>query len=675
MHTLLNVVTCGALSVALVFPSALCASPGDGRAESPPWVISNGRPDAGLYMPREVQQAYAKGTRSPDGRPGPNYWQNHAEHRIRINVSPPSRRVQGEQEIVYTNHSPGPLEKLVFRLYMDAHHPQAMREKPIDAKVLTPGITVEDVQLDGKPVAWNNPGDPLAAENTLGSTTHSLTLGAPIPPKGSLRIRMRWHYDLVADKGWKEGAIDETGYFLAYFFLRITNYSDYGGWDYMPFTLGREFNNDFADFQVEVDAPRDFVVWATGTLQNPAQVLQPEVHRRLEASFTSDEMITLAQAADVKAGKVTARGERLVWKWQARHVPDFAIALSNHYRWEAASIVVDPASGRRASVQAAYPDSATDFKSMVRTAQQTLQFASTAYPGVPHPYPKTTIVFGSADEEYPMMVNDGSNVGSAFAATLPQNAYTGFVAAHELLHSWFPFYMGINEKRYPFMDEGWTTTFEYLRNREVLGVTIADALFKAFRAAPLALPLSGVDLPIITPHDSLFGQSIAFGFNQYGKAALGYLALRDLMGDAAFRTALHTFMARWNGKRPLPWDMFNSFNDAGAGNYDWFFRNWFFSYNYMDLAVEAVRRKGSVQTVAVRNPGGMAIPFDLVLTYADGSNERVHRTPAAWQADGRRTEVRIAGGKALRAVTLDTGIFVDANPADNAWKAVAAAQR
>ncbi len=64
-----------------------------------------------------------------------------------------------------------------------------------------------------------------------------------------------------------------------------------------------------------------------------------------------------------------------------------------------------------------------------------------------------------------------------------------------------------------------------------------------------------------------------------------------------------------------------------------------------------------------------------MLTYADGSNERVHRTPAAWQADGRRTEVRIAGGKALRAVTLDTGIFVDANPADNAWKAVAAAQR
>jgi hypothetical protein len=50
---------------------------------------------------------------------------------------------------------------------------------------------------------------------------------------------------------------------------------------------------------------------------------------------------TLAEAADVKAGKVTARGERLVWKWQAAQVPDFAVALSNHYRWDAASTVVD----------------------------------------------------------------------------------------------------------------------------------------------------------------------------------------------------------------------------------------------------------------------------------------------------------------------------------------------
>lgn len=669
MRTVLNVVACGALLAALVVPSGLVASPPDGQASSPPWVIANGQPDAGLYVPRDVQKAYAKGTRSPDGRPGRNYWQNQAEHRIRISLSPPNRRVQGEQDIVYTNNSPDPLSMLVFRLYMDTHRAEAMREKTVDAGFMTDGITVEEFSVDGKAIAWNDPANPLRAYNTPGSTIHALQLDTPIPPKGRVRFRMRWHYDLVADSGWKEGALDDTTYFLAYFFPRVTNYSDYNGWDFTPFTLGREFNNDFADFDVEVDVPRDFVVWATGTLQNPAEVLQPAVHKQLESSFTSDTVVTLAEAADVKAGRVTARGERLSWRWRADHVPDFAVAVSNHYRWDAASTVVDPATGRRASVQAAYADSATDFRPMVDTAQKALRFASTVYPGVPYPYPKTTIVLGSADEEYPMMVNDASNVGSPDAARLPEHAFTGFVAAHELLHTWFPFYMGINEKRYPFMDEGWTTAFEYLRNREALGVPAADALFKGFRAAALALPLSGFELPIITPHDSLWGQTPIFGLNQYGKAALGYLALKDLMGDAAFRTALHEFMARWHGKRPLPWDMFNSFNDAGVGDYTWFFRNWFFSYSYMDLAVDGVRSAGGRQTVTVRNAGGMAVPFDLVLDYADGGSERVHRTPATWRVDGRSAEVPVAAGRRLKSVTLDTGIFVDANPADNTWKA------
>jgi hypothetical protein len=83
MRTLLNVAACGALSAVLASPSTLVASPADGRADSPPWVIANGQPDAGLYVPRDIQQAYAKGTRSPDGRPGPNYWQNHGSGRGR----------------------------------------------------------------------------------------------------------------------------------------------------------------------------------------------------------------------------------------------------------------------------------------------------------------------------------------------------------------------------------------------------------------------------------------------------------------------------------------------------------------------------------------------------------------------------------------------------------------
>ncbi len=658
------------LSAAFASNSTAGATEPDVQAEAQPWLISNGIPDSEPYVPRHIEKAYQKGTRSRDGKPGPNYWQNHSTHKIKISVAPPSRRVQGEQEIVYTNNSPDPLPVLIFRMYLNAHQPEAMREAPISADFMTSGITVEDFSVDGQAVEWNDPKSPFAAINVPGSTIHGISLPKPLPAKGKVTIRMRWHYDLVADKSWKEGVVDKTSFFLAYFFPRITNYSDDSAWDTRLFTMGREFNNDFSDFEVEVVSPRDFVVWATGELQNPNEVLQPKVAASLKASETSDRVTTIAEPADISGGKVTSRAETLSWKWRAAHVPDFAIALSNHYRWQASSVVVDPATGRRAGIQAAYADTATDFKPMVDFARQALTFASTKYPGVPYPYPKTTIFQGTADEEYPMMVNDGSNIGTEEAARLPENAFTGFVAAHEILHSWFPFYMGINEKRYPFMDEGWTTAFEYLRNREVLGVKAADDLFRHFRVELVQWPTagSGSELPIITPHDSLFAQSAVFPFNQYGKAALGYLALKDLMGDAAFRKALHHFMTDWHGKRPLPWDMFNSFNNAGVGNYNWFFKNWFFGYNFMDLKLTGVRSEGGAHMVSVHNEGGMAMPFDLVLTYVDGSSERVHRTPAVWQANGRATDVTIPGGKALSAVALDTGIFVDFNPADNNWK-------
>lgn len=317
-------------------------------------------------------------------------------------------------------------------------------------------------------------------------------------------------------------------------------------------------------------------------------------------------------------------------------------------------------------MELAYADSATDFETLAASARETLHLASTQWPGVPYPYPKATIFLGSADEEYPMMVNDGSTLGSPEAAKLGGNAFTEFVAAHEILHSWFPFFMGINEKRYPFMDEGWTTAFEYLRNREVLGPEASDALFREFRIEQVAWPspTASGELPIITPHDSLFGQTPVFAFNLYGKAALGYLALKDLMGDAAFKAALHNFMTRWQGKRPLPWDMFASFNNAGVGNYDWFFARWFFGYNHMDLAIGGV----TDASVTVRNAGGLPLPFDLAVTYADGSSERIHRTPAAWRANPRETTIALPAGKPLVGVTIDTGIFEDFRPADNSWR-------
>jgi hypothetical protein len=355
------------------------------------------------------------------------------------------------------------------------------------------------------------------------------------------------------------------------------------------------------------------------------------------------------------AKSVTAQAPRITWRFHAVDIPDMTYNLSDHYVWDAASVVVDDATHRRASVQAAYNDTSADFHHMVQFGRHALDWLSHNWPGVPYPYEKSTIVQGFAGMEYPMMVNDESYADTVFSR---------FVAEHEIAHTYFPFYMGINESRYAFMDEGWATTFEYLIGTADIGKERASEFFKQFRVNGWSgNPSALEDLPIITPADALAPR--AYGDNAYGKAALGYLALKDMLGDAAFGSALHEFMSRWHGKHPIPWDFFNTVNNVTGQNLNWFWNDWFFRNGYIDLAATGVAKTGDGYTVTIDNIGGMPAPVDIEARFADGTTQIFHETAAIWRVDPRRAAVPIATSKTVQGVALQTGIWVDADSTNN----------
>ncbi len=612
------------------------------------FVFAGILPAQSLYMPRNVAAAYKKETRSPDGKPGKNYWQNKAVYNISIEVAPPKKTVTGSEDIIYTNNSPDTLSTVVFRLELNSHTPEAPREFSVSPEYLTTGVTIDEFSQNGVVTPW---------EESYGATCERVTLAKPLAPNASIKFTFKWHYD-VSDQSSREGKIDPTTFFLAYFYPRVAVYDDTIGWDTVNFTEGHEFYNDFNDYTFEVNAPKNFVVWATGDLTNAADNLQPRFLERFNRSFTSNDIIHVATAAELASKSVTKQTATLTWKWKATNVSDVAIALSDHFIWDAGSVIVDKTTNRRASVQAAYNVEAKDFEKMVEYGKHTLDWTSNNFPGTPYPFQKTTIVRGFADMEYPMMVNDSSQQDPNF---------TRFIVEHEILHSWFPFHMGINEQRYGFMDEGWTTAFENMIGRDDLGNEAADELFKGFRVKGWAQePAAESDLPIITPGDSLTGAAV--GNNQYGKAAVAYLALKDLLGEAEFKRTLHIFIDRWNGKHTLPWDMFNSFNDASGKDLNWFFTNWFFTNSYIDLAVKDLKQGDGEATLMISNIGGFCTPVDLVITYDDGTTETMHQTPAIWAQNQREATVTFAAKKQIRSLRLDGGKWMDADESDNKWE-------
>ncbi|HEY9257446.1 M1 family metallopeptidase [Chitinophaga sp.] len=601
-----------------------------------------------LYMPRNIKQAYANQTRDKSGAPGKLYWQNKGIYNIELSVNPPNRTVTGVETITYVNNSPDALKGMMLRLICNLHKFQAPRSGYVSKDFLTDGVSIDGLVIEGTPVKFNN---------DVG-TTAWVALPKPLPAKDSIHLRINWHYDLSVLSG-REGMIDSTTAFMAYAYPRVSVYDDYNGWDGIEHTDRVEFYSDFNDYNVAVTVPKNFVVWGTGTLQNPTEVLRPAIANRLQRSFTSDTTAHIANRQEMAQGAVTQQQEHNTWKFSATHIADVTYATSNHYVWDAASVVVDSSTMRRSSIQAAYNDSSADFHHSVAFSHNALNWFSHQWPGVPYPFPVMTAVQGYADMEYPMMVNDGSAGNDLSFAQLVQD--------HEIAHTYFPFYMGINESRYAFMDEGWATTFEYLIGIAEKGKETADNFYRKFRVNRYTHdPSTEEDQPIISMSNQVSG--MGYGSNSYGKASLSYLALKDMLGDELFKKCLHAYMNNWHGKHPIPWDYFYSINTAAGQNLNWFWNNWFFSNNYIDLTLTDVKLNAKKASLRIVNTGGFAIPFDVVITFKDGTTKTVHQTPAVWKANAKEITLNVPYTKDVQAIKLDGNLFMDANEKDNVWK-------
>ncbi len=600
-----------------------------------------------LYMPRNIKEAYAKGTRSMDGLPGKNYWQNHGKYTMDITVNPTTKIVSGVETILYENNSNDTLRNMAIRFVNNLHKPSSPRGSTVSDDFLSNGLTITSLKIDGE----------IYKEDARNwETVGNVKLKKQLLPKTKATLEIEWNYPLSKESG-REGQIDETTFYVAYSYPRVSVFDDYNYWDRLPHTDRQEFYNDFNDYTYTVKAPKNYVVYATGDLLNMEEVLQPEFAARLLKSYTTDAVMHIANEQEMKEGGVTQQNEWNSWKFQANNITDVCFALSNHYLWDASSVIVDAKTNRRASTQATYDVKGTDFVNSVVYNNYALSWFSNNWPGVPYPYSKMTAFQGFADMEYPMMVND-SQMGDPIFAQLVQD--------HEVAHTYFPFYMGINETRYAFMDEGWATTFEYLIGIAEHGKEAADKFYKSFRVnSYINDPSTEEDQPIISMSTQVSGAG--YGNNSYGKASLSYLALKDMLGDEQFKKSLHFFMDTWNGKHPIPWDFFNCMNTSSKKNLNWFFNNWFFTNNYIDLAIEKVENTSSESTIRIKNVGGFAIPFDVVVTYEDDTKYTLHQNPAIWETNQKSIKMTLKSLRKVKSISLDNGIFMDATPLNNVW--------
>ena len=108
------------------------------------------------YVPLNIKKAYERVTRSYDGTPGINYWQNHAKYDIKVNLDPYTKLLQGTEDIVYYNNSPDSLSQIVVRLYHNIFKPNAARDFYLNENSLTEGVLIKKIEIQGMEMNQND---------------------------------------------------------------------------------------------------------------------------------------------------------------------------------------------------------------------------------------------------------------------------------------------------------------------------------------------------------------------------------------------------------------------------------------------------------------------------------------------------------------------------------------
>jgi hypothetical protein len=597
-----------------------------------------------IYVPGNIDNSFKSHYRSYEGVPGENYWQNKSVYNISAEVFPNEKKLNGEIKIGYKNNSPDSLAIIVIRLYQDIFKKGNTRLRPVLPEDVGDGIQINKIVLSGKDVTKN---EKLKRKGTI----LEIPFDKPLPPSSSIELFITWEFSIPVTN-LRMGQYDASSFFIGYWYPQIAVYDDIDGWDKLNDTAAHEFYNEYADYEVEITVPENYIIWATGEFKNPDEVFSTEFYKKYIQAINSDTVIQLIDSSNVSHQNVTKEG-KITWKYTAKDIIDFAFGLSDHYLWDVVNVKLKNRE-EPVQLQAAYNQKSNDFYSSVNILREYLNHLDTVLPKVSFPYPGFIVFNGYRERgmEFPMMANIGS-------FNYPYMIY--MINTHELAHSYFPFFVGTNEKKYAWMDEGLAAllTLDFLQQKNLEYYTpTAVMVYEKFAG-------SEWDIPLLVPSYLKSGESLSTP--SYYKSLIAFNILKDLFGRQMFYQFIEKFILDWREKHPTPYDLFYSIQNQYGEDLDWFWIPWFQSTGYPDLKIISVQLNDTSLNIEIKRVGNLPVPIDLFLKYEDGLTDVFSTKVDVWKDDKKNHVVicKLKENVKLKSIELNTNYIPDSNRTGN----------
>jgi hypothetical protein len=540
--------------------------------------------------------------RTGSGAPGQNYWQQRADYVINAELDDNTQMLTGSEKITYYNNSPDALTFLWLQLDQNLFAEKSMTNQSTTGEIrdsipaaffhTSSGVTISDYQ-GGYTIKSVKDASGKNLPYIINNTMMRVDLPTPLKTSEKFTFSVEWSYresnrQVYDGRGGYEYFPEDGNYVytFAQWFPRMCVYDDYEGWQNKQFLGQGEFALVFGNYSVRLTVPSDHIVGATGTIQNPKEVLSKDQIERFErAKKTFDSPVFIVTQEEAVKKEMVKSTKKSTWEFYAENVRDFAFASSRKFIWDAQAVKVG---SKTPLAQSLYPKEGNPLweRESTKAIKNALELYSERT--FEYPYPVAYSVH-SAEQgmEYPMICFNGERPNKEGKYSKQTLYGLVQVVVHEVGHNFFPMIVNSDERQWSWMDEGLNTFLE----KETIRLRYPE-LYGTHGTPKGIVPFMRGDKsqmrPIMSMSDNI--RKSEFGANAYTKPSAALTILREtVMGPELFDKAFKEYAERWAFKHPGPADFFRTMEDASAVDLDWFWRGWFYTNDHVDVNMEEVK--------------------------------------------------------------------------------------
>jgi hypothetical protein len=582
------------------------------------------------------------------------YWQQQVDYRISVKLDDKTHRLYGELAFDYLNNSQSTLDSLYIHVWPNAYkngnsalaeqlEGEGKKLSMIDTAKLG-GMSALDFKINGSAVSWSF--HPKHEDIVL------IKLAQPLAPGKQLTLTTPFIVKIPSGSISRLGHIGQS-YQITQWYPKPAVF-DHKGWHPIPYLNQGEFYSEYGSFDVSITVPKNYVVGATGVLQNASETSFLD-------SLAQDTKTRISEIIALPGGNLRDSFPPSASEWKTLRyvqdkVHDFAWFTDKRYKVLKGSVKL-PESGRNVTTWALFtPANAANWQNAIEYINDGTYYYS-KWNG-DYPYAAVTAVDGTISAgggmEYPMITVIG-NASSARELEV--------VIVHEVGHNWFYGILGSNERQHGWMDEGMNTANEmryvatkYPDNQDMSDMVLGGKLhlndldhhdmgdvFYRF------LAVVDADQPIET-HSADFS-SANYGAIMYQKTGLIFQYLRSYLGDELYDQCMHRYYELYQFKHPYPEDMQRVVEGVSGRKLDWLFGDLIQTTNVIDYKIKKAKfiEPLNTFTVKVKNTGSVDGPIGVSSLDKTGS---VLETQWTNPSDKRSTLI-FKGNAAITEFAID----------------------